>query len=186
MLEDEFVLAEDTMETWAGETKWILCTAKKGSNKHLEFLEIHSITLQKVGPAILKEENGVSSISLDKHLTITLCKLGRGDYNYAVGEMTGYVESTVSCLIKEVWQEIVKILWEESVTKLFPKREEDFRQALIDMESECQFKCAFAAIVDSHLSIKCPSLGPEAMKQYHNFLNYLAQLMPNIDLNGLH
>ena len=58
--------------------------------------------LQKVGPAILKENTGVSSISLDKRLTITLCKLGRGDYNYAVGEMTGYVESTVSCLIKEV------------------------------------------------------------------------------------
>ena len=68
-------------------------------------------------------------------------------------------------------------MWKESVTKLFPKREEDFRQALIDMESECQFKCAFAAIVDSHLSIKCPSWGPEAMKQYHDFKNFYSVVL---------
>ena len=49
--------------------------------------------------------------------------------------MAGYAESTVSCLIKEVCQVIVEILLEESVTKLFPKREEDFLQDLLDMES---------------------------------------------------
>ena len=102
--------------------------------------------LQKVGTAILKEDAGVGSISPDKRLAITLYKLGRGDYNYTIGEMTGYAESTVSCLIKEVCQAIVEILWEESVTKLFPKPEEDFRQALVDMESEWQFKFTFAAI----------------------------------------
>ena len=58
--------------------------------------------LQKVGPAILKEEAGFGSISRDERLVITLYKLGRGDYNYIIGEMTSYAEFTVSCLIKEV------------------------------------------------------------------------------------
>ena len=102
--------------------------------------------MQKVGPAILKEDTGVGSLSPDERLAITLYKLGRRDCNYTIGEMTGYAESTVSCLIKEVCQAIVEILWEESVTKLFPKPEKDFRQALIDMESEWQFKFTFAAI----------------------------------------
>ena len=44
--------------------------------------------LQKVGPAVLKEDTGIGSISLKEHLAITLYKLGRGDYNYTVGEMT--------------------------------------------------------------------------------------------------
>ena len=86
--------------------------------------------------------------------------------------MTGYAVSSVSCLIKEVFQAIVKILWEESVTKLFPRRGEDFRQALINMESEWQFRFAFAAIDGSHLTIKCPPGGSEAMKQYHHFKNF--------------
>ena len=101
---------------------------------------------QKVSPAILKDNTGVCSISPDERLAITLSKLRREDYNYTIGEMTGHAESTVSCLIKEVCQAIAEILWEESVTKLFPKPEEDFRQALIDMESEWQFKFTFAAI----------------------------------------
>ena len=37
-------------------------------------------------------------------------KLGRGDYHYTTGEMAGYAEPTVSCLIKEVCQAIVEIL----------------------------------------------------------------------------
>ena len=84
----------------------------------------------------LKEDTVVGSISADGHSAITLYKLGRGDYNYTIEEMTGYAESTVSCLVKEVCQPIVKILWKESVTKLFPKCQEDFRQALFDMEPE--------------------------------------------------
>ena len=73
--------------------------------------------LQKAGPAILKKDTVVGLISPDERLAITLYKLGRGDYNYTIDEMTGYAESTVSCLIKDVCQAIVEILWEESVTK---------------------------------------------------------------------
>ena len=58
--------------------------------------------LQKAGPAILKKDTVVGLISPDERLAITLYKLGRGDYNYTIGEMTSYTESTVSCLIKEV------------------------------------------------------------------------------------
>ena len=57
--------------------------------------------LQKVGLTILKEDNGFGSISPDESLAITLYKLGRGDSNYTIGEMTSYAVSTVSCLIKE-------------------------------------------------------------------------------------
>ena len=49
--------------------------------------------LQTVGPAILKEDAGVGSISPDERLVITLYNLGRGDYNYTIGEMTGCAES---------------------------------------------------------------------------------------------
>ena len=52
--------------------------------------------LQKVGPAILKEDTGVGLISPDERLAITLYKLGKGDYSYTIGEMTGYAESTTS------------------------------------------------------------------------------------------
>ena len=122
-MEGAFVLAEDTIETWAGGTPWILFTTKKGLFEAFRISrnKFHYI-FQKVSPAILKDNTGVCSISPDERLAITLSKLRREDYNYTIGEMTGHAESTVSCLIKEVCQAIVEILWEESVTKLFPKR----------------------------------------------------------------
>ena len=86
--------------------------------------------LQKVGTAILKEDAGVGSISPDKHLAITLYKLGRGDYNYTIGEMTGYAESTLSCSIKEVCQAIVKILWEEMLQSCFQNAKRTFVKLL--------------------------------------------------------
>ena len=44
---------------------------------------------------------------------------------------------------------------------------------MIDMESEWQFPFVFSAIDGSHLPIKCPKGGSEAMKQYYNFKNFL-------------
>ena len=49
------------------------------------------------------------------------------------------------------------------------------------MDAELQFLYALAAIDEIHLSIKCPSGGQEAMKQYYNFKNFL---MLAIDLFG--
>ena len=86
--------------------------------------------LQKVGTAILKENTGVCSSSPDECLAITLYKFGRGDYNYTIGEMTGYAESTLSCLIKEVCQAIVKILWEEMLQSCFQNAKRTFVKLL--------------------------------------------------------
>ena len=41
-----------------------------------------------------------------------------------------------------------------------------------DMESEWQFEYTFKAVDGSHLPIKCPLGGEQAMKQYHNFKNF--------------
>ena len=112
--------------------------------------------LEKICLAVSKQDTGTGSIPADERLAIALYKHGRGDYNYTIGEMTGYAESTISYITKEVCREIVEVLWENGVTALFPKNEEEFRQALIDMEAEWQFKFAYAAIDGSHLPIKCP------------------------------
>ena len=51
------------------------------------------------------------------------------------------------------------------------------------MNVQWQFSCAFAAVDGCHLSIKCPSGGAEAGKEYHNFKNfYLVVLMGLIDV----
>ena len=136
-----------------------------------------SFVLEKIRAAISKQNTGTGSIPVEERLAITLYKLGRGDYNYTVGEMAGYSESTISYITKEVCQHIVEVLWEECVTTLFPRNEAEFRQALIEMEAEWQFKFAFAAIDGSHLPIKCPSGVSEAMKQYHNFKKFYSVVL---------
>ena len=50
------------------------------------------------------------------------------------------------------------------------------------MNAEWQFPFAFSAIDDSHLPIKCPAGGPEAMKSYFNFKGfYSIVLMALVD-----
>ena len=69
----------------------------------------------------------------------------------------------------EVCQVIVENMWLESVEKHFPKSKEEFLVKMQEMESEWQFEYAFSAIDNSHLPIKCPPGGAEAMKHYQNF-----------------
>ena len=133
--------------------------------------------LQRIAPLLVKEETGAGAISPEERLAITLYKIGRGDYNYTIGEMTGYAESTISLIIKEVCQVIIHLFWEECVTKYFPKSTEEFRQCMIDMETEWQFRFAFSAIDGSHLPIRCPPGGLESMKQYHNFKNFYSVVL---------
>ena len=45
------------------------------------------------------------------------------------------------------------------------------------MDSEWQFSFAFYAIDGSHLPMKCPLGGPEAMKQYHEFKNFYSIIL---------
>ena len=113
----------------------------------------------------------------EMRLAICLYKLSRGDYYYTISEMTGIGESTVIAIVNEVCQSIINNLWKDSVENLFPKTEKDFNDSLNHMECEWQFKYAFCAIDGSHLPIKCPPGGAEAMKQYHNFKNFYSVIL---------
>ena len=91
--------------------------------------------------------------------------------------MTGVGESTVICIVNEVSQAIVENLWTKFVSNLFPKNQGDFSNMMGEMDSEWQFPFAFSAIDGSHLPMKCPPGGPEAMKQYHNFKNFYSIIL---------
>ena len=117
------------------------------------------------------------AISPEERLAIALYKIGRGDYNYTMGEMIGYAESTIGLIIKEVCKVIVNLFSEECVTNHFRKNAEEFRQSMIDMETEWQFRFVFSAIDGSYLPLRCPPGGLESMKQYHNFKNFYSVVL---------
>ena len=82
----------------------------------------------------------------------------------------------------EVCKAIIKELWSEVVDRHFPKSDENFKEKLLDMDAEGQFPYAFSGIDGSHLPIKSPNGGQEAMKQYYNFKNfYLVVLLALVD-----
>ena len=108
---------------------------------------------------------------------IRLCKLSRADYNYTISIMTEVGESAVICIVNQVSQAIVENLWTKFVSNLFPKNQGDFSNMMGEMDSEWQFPFAFSAIDGSHLPMKCPPGGPEAMKQYHNFKNFYSIIL---------
>ena len=91
--------------------------------------------------------------------------------------MTGVGESIVICIVNEVSQAIVENLWTKFVSNVFPKNQGDFSNMMGEMDSEWQFPFAFSAIDGSHLPMKCPPGGPEAMKQYHNFKNFYSIIL---------
>ena len=98
--------------------------------------------------------------------------------------MAGIAQSTVCRIVIDVRELITEMLWEEHVEKRFPNTVEEFKTAMVDMESEWQFPFVFSAIDGSHLPIKCPKEGSEAMKQYYSCKNFysivlLALLMPD-------
>ena len=119
-------------------------------------------------------------ISSEMHLAICLYELSRGDYNYTISEVTEVGESTVICIVNEVFQAIVENLWAKFVSNLFPKNQGDFSNAMGEMYPEWQFPFAFSAIDGSHLPMKYPPGGPEAMKQYHNFRNFCSIILPAV------
>ena len=63
--------------------------------------------------------------------------------NYNIGEMASYAESTISLIIKEVCQVIIHIFFGKSVINYFPKNTEEFRQCIINMETEWAIDNAF-------------------------------------------
>ena len=91
--------------------------------------------------------------------------------------MTGIAESTVIKVVVEVCQVIVVNKWHESVEKYFAKSEEEFLEKMREMESEWQFEYALSAIDGSHLPAKCPPVGAQAIKQYHNFKSFYSVIL---------
>ena len=121
-------------------------------------------------------------ISPECRLGICLYRLGRGDYYYTISEMTGFGLSTVSTIVQEVCEAIVKNLWAECVTHHFPKDEAQFKEKMLDFEELWQFPCCWGGVDGCHIPIKCPKGGAEARKEYYNFKNvYSIVLMALVD-----
>ena len=59
-------------------------------------------------------------ISPEQRLAICLYRLGRGDYFYTIGEMSGLGTSTICAIVSEVCKAIIDCLWKEEVTKYMP------------------------------------------------------------------
>ena len=138
--------------------------------------------LQNICPALEKQMHVEEPIFPESRLAVCLYRLGRGDYLYTISELTVLGNSTVCMIVIEVCNEIIKQLWVSAVGKLFPTTENDFKEAIIDMEQLWQFSYAFAAIDGCHLPIKCPPGGRESNKEYHNFKEfYSIVLMALVD-----
>ena len=105
-------------------------------------------------------------------MAICLYRLGRGDYLYTIAELAGIGESTTCGIVVKVCQLIVEVLWEETVSTLWPDNEEKMMDLMKCMDTEWQFTYAYAAIDGSHIPIRCPPGGAAAAKEYYNFKNF--------------
>ena len=102
---------------------------------------------------------------------------------YTIAEVVGRDVSTVSSIVENVSQVLVKHLWNDCVSAHMPDSTEPFKEKIPDMEELWQFLRCWAAIDGCHIPIKCPPGGLEACKEYHNFKNfYSIVLMAMVDL----
>ena len=62
-------------------------------------------------------------ISPEKRLGVYLYRLARGDYHYTIAEMAEIGVATVSTVVDEVCEAIVKNMWAISVDRHFPEGE---------------------------------------------------------------
>ena len=144
--------------------------------------ETFNFILDHVHDRLLKKTLVEEPIAPECRLAITIYKLARGDYIYTIGEMTGFAKSTVCTIVTETCRAIIDTLWERAVTKYFPTTEDDFKEKMMKFGEEWQFPYAFSAVDGSHLPIKCPNGGAQAMKQYFNFKGfYSIVLMALVD-----
>ena len=128
--------------------------------------------LVRIHDKLLKKTVTEKPIPPDFRLAITIYKLARGDYIYAIGEMCGLAKSTVCVIVTETCSAIINTLWDDTVKKYFPTSRNDFKESMAKFGEEWQFPYAFAAVDGSHLPIKCPKGGAQAMKQYFNFKGF--------------
>lgn len=84
--------------------------------------------MNRIEPFIVKETVTEEPISAELRLALCLYGLGRGDYLYAIAEMSGLGVSTVCSIVHEVCQVLVDHLWDESVLSHMPKTREDFKK----------------------------------------------------------
>ena len=132
--------------------------------------------LQNIRQDIQKNYVAELPISPECRLAICLYRLGRGDYLYTIAELFGQGVATVHCVIEDVCEAIVKNLWMESVQKHFPANEQEFTEAMVEMEALWQFPCCWGAVDRCHIPIQCPPGGAQASKEYHNFKNFFLLL----------
>lgn len=138
--------------------------------------------LAKISEHISREWVVEEPLAPDFRLAVTIYRLTRGDYIYTIGEMCGIAKATVCAIVNETCRVIVDHLWDDNVKMLFPEKENDFQQSMETFGKEWQFPYAFAAIDGSHIPIKCPRGGAQAMKQYFNFKGfYSVVLMALVD-----
>ena len=138
--------------------------------------------LVRIHDKLLKKAVTEEPIPPDFRLAITIYKLARGDYIYTIGEMCGLTKSTVCVIVTETCSAIINTLWDDTVKKYFPTSRDDFKESMAKFGEEWQFPYAFAAVDGSHLPIKCPKSGAQAMKQYFNFKGfYSIVLMELVD-----
>ena len=139
--------------------------------------ETFQFILEQIRPLLERETTVEEPVSPECRLAICLYRLARGDYYYTIAEMTGLGVSTVSTIVKEVTEAIVKLMWKDCVTKHMPKTEEEYRVKITDMEELWQFPCCWSAIDGCHIPIKCPPGGLESSKEYHNFKNFYSIIL---------
>ena len=133
--------------------------------------------LENIRQDITKDQLTEMPISPECRLAICLYRLGRGDYLYTIAELFGVGLATIHVIVKEVCEAIVQGLWRKSVTNHFPTSEQDFTEAMVDMNQFWQFPWCWGAIDGCHIPIQCPPGGEETCKEYHNFKNFFSIVM---------
>ena len=118
---DPAVVCTETED--GGETVWNTYTEKSFK----ETFWVSKATFQFILSHIRHdfERNTVTEdpISPEKRLGVYLYRLARGDYHYTIAEMAEIGVATVSTVVDEVCEAIVKNMWAISVDRHFPEGE---------------------------------------------------------------
>ena len=180
-------LKVETEGKWIVNTGWWdLVRDTYSPERSYEILRMSRTTfnhiLVRIHDKLLKKTVTEEPIPPDFRLAITIYKLACGDYIYTIGEMCGLAKSTVCVIVTETCSAIINTLWDDTVKKYFPTSRDDFKESMVKFGEEWQFPYAFAAVDGSHLPIKRPKGGAQAMKQYFNFKGfYSIVLMALVD-----
>ena len=102
--------------------------------------------LESIRQGLEPESVGGNPLILELSLGICLSRLALGDYYYTIAEMAGVCEATVCTIVIKVRDSIVKNLWNSTVSGIFPKTEDEFREAMITLKEHWQLPCWFGAI----------------------------------------